>query len=647
MSPITGIPVVASVYTGALALSHWTGILPTPLVVTIYTVIALAAIAGAVLAVPRSQALREITHKHTAILVWIIVGILAYTAWMITALIMVDQWFYLLLILAGATPIVSLAAMGVINSLSQPVAPQSPIRLSRALPDLTATRKIASVLAIAGYEHLDVLRVEVIDGGRGYQARLQETLKALDGRSRAFTAKTAVTQLGIAYREVTGLAVHSSWITLTEAPTVGEWDLVIHSRDVLGDVQPYIDSPEALSIRDSFPVGCYDTGGVQQHCLAHHGQIIGSTGAGKSAFTHLAIANATRMTDAVQWVGGLEKLYDLVAPWILPYKNSTYPLPLDWIATGKNDTKEMLRAALRVARARQDTPYDQREDWPWIIIWIDEAWSVLEDMEASQLMSQLRRIGLSAHIVTQLMSQRGVNNDFGADGGGIKANAGWAAVFNTADQQEVGRTLGNWAVQPTLAPGQCVLKPPETSPDSASGLRPIRVYYIQDPDPAKKRLHDGARIDEVSWARRGRVAVLDARSAQWAGGAYRERHTHWTPALEDYLTSRASTTLTLEDGSDSIDAMIDATIQQALDTATPRPQLSSAPTGLLVGVARRERIAQILKTHGPLSPADIAGFLREEGDEVASMVALGNLLRDMTTSGTLVRPARGVYALTA
>lgn len=652
MSPLTAVPVVASLYSAALAVAHWTGVFSTTAVAITYAFISLAVITGAALAIPRSKELKEITGKQFTVFVWTVVGVLVYVAWMVVALIR-DEWFYLLMSLAGLCPVVILAGMAVLGYVARPV---TGALIRSALPS-TLAQKVTETIHRAGYPQLRVMDVELIDENRGYQALLQEMsphMMSMLGitQGQVFSEKAA-TRIGIAHRELTGAPVQNGWVTVREANTVGEWYLTIHSRSVLADIRPYIDDPTEISIRDAFPVGCYDNGDIQYHSLAHHGQLIGKSGAGKSAFAQLAIANATRMRDAVQWIGGLEKLYDLVAPWIGPYEGTSHRLPLDWIATGQRDTKEMLRAALSIARGRQDTPYAQRIDWPWIIIWIDEAWQVLQDMETSSLLAELRRLGLSAHIVVQLMSQRGVNTDFGVAGGDIKTNAGWAAVFATRDGQEIGRTLGDWAVQPDLAPGQCILKSPETSPDTATGLRPIRVYYIQDPDPAKKRLHDGIRIDEVSWSRRDRTAQLDERSAQWAGGVYGSRHTHWSPALEEYLTSRATSTLALEPAESSVDAIVEAAIAKVIaeETATdPDPEPVSSRVAIatgtgMTGLVRRERVLKILGDHGPLSPRDIAHYLREMGDEAPSMQSLGNLLSKLVADGVVIRAGRGVYEL--
>src|SRR5439155_23006709 len=132
------------------------------------------------------------------------------------------------------------------------------------------------------------------------------------------------------------------FIQIEDHPAAGTWFILLVWEDILAKVFPYVDDTTQASIRKAVRVGIGKDGQPYEMVVRAHAQIIGKSTSGKSSLLNVLIAWLTRCIDAVPWACGVQKLYDLVGPWVDPYMDLDEDLPFDWIASGPQDVLEML-----------------------------------------------------------------------------------------------------------------------------------------------------------------------------------------------------------------------------------------------------------------------------------------------------------------
>jgi hypothetical protein len=391
--------------------------------------------------------------------------------------------------------------------------------------------------------------------------------------------------------------------------------------------------------------------------LDQHGADVGQSRSGKSSLINVKFAHTTRCADAVQWVCGVEKLYDLVGPWIEPFLGTDEPLPFDWIAAGPQDTAEMLAAGMRIARWRQQQPTWKRQNWKKIIIQLDEASFALilrqyfavyegQKIDPGKLAEMVVKGAGSGGVHLHLASQRGTHGNWGDQGGDINANLAWQTVFRSKDPAEIGRATGDYKLPMPRHKGEYWLEP-------GTGDLPIKLKapYIQETDPQRDKLHNGATVSDVAWSRRSFHVELDADSQRAAGAVYGRRHRRAGNDLLAYLTAqRHVTPPTVQDAFGEAKDQVEAEVVAMMNAA----DWATSPAGLVTpeaggGVAtmtgrktRTERIVEIVQASTtPMAKKDIMAALREQGDEADQAVtnALGKLVKD----GVLARPERSEY----
>lgn len=334
----------------------------------------------------------------------------------------------------------------------------------------------------------------------------------------------------------------TEWVEISKDREAGVRWVTVVDRDMMAKVRPFQDSPGWTSIREPMMAGYKIDGKKYYLLLNQHGRIIGGTQNGKSSLIHSIIAHVTRCDDAVAWTCGTQKLIDLVGDWIDPYDGTDLRLPIDWIASGPQDTAEMLAAAMRIGRARQSIPPRKRPKWPSIVIILDEARFALTNttaranlngrsMTAAQLAQDIVTGITSAGIFLVIASQRDTNDQAGDEGGTTMAQMGYTAAFRISDKDALGRMMEDWKLPQPRFKGQYWLDP-------GNGDFPVQIKapYMQESDPNKDRLHNGITISGVARARQAFGIRLDEFSIQQAGEAYARRYTRMTPEFEAYLT---------------------------------------------------------------------------------------------------------------
>lgn len=487
--------------------------------------------------------------------------------------------------------------------------------------------------------------------------------------------------------------LHTDWVEITKLPEAGSYLITVVDRDVMAQVRAFRDTPGWGDFRDPMRAG-WRLEGIPHHLrLDQHGQLIGMSTSGKSSLIQCCIAHGTRCRTAVVWVGGVQKLYDLVAGWVEPLVGSGHHCPIDWIASGAEDTLAMMAAAMRVARFRQGIRMAERGNWPAILLILDEVSFLLEQhgtfvrvdgapFYADALAADIVRGATSGDVFAQFATQHDVHACFGDKGGTLQAQMSYTGMFKIRDNDAIGRQLKNWELKMPTHRGEYWLDDGEGFPFR------LKAEYIQTIDPSKPRLHTGATIADITWARAELRTHhrhgLDERSAMVAGEAYQRRRTIVDDGYIAYLTGAPAQIATVTPvmsepgtGSDGQDEgggegpgdreLRDAEADLAerltalrnvgeelpedmagfLENYTARSGATagSAPqVPSMVGrVSRKDRVQEIIREFGPLGRAEIVTKLHEQGDPRATGQIVTNILTELVASGEYRRDDESRY----
>jgi hypothetical protein len=484
------------------------------------------------------------------------------------------------------------------------------------------------------------------DAGRQYRARR-------DPGSQSELTSASMERLAIAISEITGEDIPSDWVRYRKEAAAGVYTITRLDRDIMAEVVPYIDDPTPTSITAPALRGIEVDGREYREAINQHERDIGASRKGKSSLQNVKIAHSTRCTDAVTWIAGVQKLYDLAGPWVEPYLDKGLRPPIDWIAHGQTDTLAMMAAAMNVARWRQRQPMNRRK-WKAIIIFLDEFSFTAQSrqrilfgrdwVDAGWLASAMFRSVASANIHVHVATQRSTLDHFGDHGGDVIANLAVNSAFASKDWAEIGRMTNDYKLPSPKWPGEYYLL------SNAEPLN-LKAPYIQSNDPTEPRLHGGATIAEVSWARRHiprdlGPGLAESEGLAAAGAAYAARHqlvddpfmTYLTnaedlPDDDDYSSGEHAETY------DAVATQLAALAQQA-GLGTP-----SAPAG---GEQRRpDAILTILdrgRTENPdgMTAAQVADVLNA-GDDNATAEAVAATLSRMCNRGQIHRISHGRY----
>jgi len=347
--------------------------------------------------------------------------------------------------------------------------------------------------------------------------------------------------VAIAFGEITDTEIGSSWVQVTKLPTAGAYTITVTSSDTMQRLYPYQIDTRPVSIEDPALVGYGIDGLPHYERVNQHWLHTGGTRFGKTGLVQVLRAHTLRAAgDAVLWVGGTEKLYDSVGPWIDPFIGTGRRPPIDWVAKGPQDTLSMITAAFILGRWRQSVPHHRRGGFKDVVVEIDEASFFLtmerlviehegETLTPSRMTENIIKGVGSAGVWIHLVSQRGTNDQFGEAGGSITANLQVRTAFRTSDDDEIGRAFGDWKLPMPANKGEYYIQ-------GADGdVRRLRAPYIQETDPKRPRLHDGANLNDVAVSLADLWQGLDRESA-WALGEVYANRPQTAEDLFRYLT---------------------------------------------------------------------------------------------------------------
>lgn len=593
----------------------------------------------------------------------------------------------------------------------RPVVPEQQVEPSglEELPPEETDEEYAKVLRLgqAIFRRAQLGAVE-IDGwtalgesGVSFETQIPDMASQSNHKKSQVTALSTTEHgeaLAIAARRQLGRTIESSWVQIYKQRAAGAYTVSVLTRDALADVHPYYDNPNPNGSAPSFKDPC-DIGwrADQQQVfirLDQNGFCTGKSQSGKSSFEHRKIARQTECYDAVQWVGGMSKVYDLVADWIEPYEETGRKIPINWIAYGPRDTAEMLAAGLRIARDRQNQRKSERTGWKAIKINLDEcsdvfasdsgSWAKLDGKRrhASDLCAELSKTGKSGWVYLDRDTQYGVQNEGGTHGGMIQATTDITVAFATNEPHDIGRAVGDYkTAQPPHQGCYWIKRSAVDAPELA------KSEYLQESDPSKPRLHDGPTIREIAWARRDCDNELDERAQQAAGPAYHRRHQYMNAAMMGYLRpgsegedAEAKVAAQQAPQSPSVDepvvelddpngltededdptpegagreearamlAGIPGVAEMLSGTSEPAAEVESEPAAddsvvEMPQQSRAERIVEIAQhAQEPLTRGEFVTALRDGGDEPSEQV-VQNALGKLVKCGRLVRD-EGTY----
>ncbi len=626
--------------------------------------------------VHRAVMFAQLSEPHRVTIVrWIAAGTVAHAVWITAFTIRPELWLVwlaALVLLAALTYWIARAHEYLLTQL-RPPAPSKDLMpaAARQQPKDRIEGVFAAAMERAGFGWVNVLNYAPIGEPRPFGVRFRVRTPSRMALTRAGEkakeggrlTPSAAEPIAIALGEVLGTELESDWVRIRKETTAGTYSIAVVTEDVMSRVYPYEDTPQWTVVTNPALIGYELDGRPYGLRIDQHGQAIGKSTGGKSSLIHVEFAHGTRCEDLVIFVGGVEKLYDLVAGWIEPYMNSDHPLPFEWIASGQQDVLDMLVAAMNIARWRQRQPMSRRGNWPKILVVLDEASFALRNravradyqgmaVTAAQMVAMLTQGAASGDVHVLLASQRSTNDHFGDQGGDTSANIGYSAAFRSNDEAEIGRLTGNYKLPMPRHRGEYWL-------DAGTGDMPVNLKapYIQSIDPTKPRLHDGPTVADIAWSRRHFVRRLDPGSARAAGPAYERRLTRMDPNMLRYLTQAVTlqAPTRIQAGYDRATRELDALLGPSHGTNAAPPELAapSATDTTTPGVTtltsrrtRAERIVAIVRdAGGHITKADIVAALRNGGDDVQDDQVVTNALTKLVTGGELARSSRGLYTM--
>jgi hypothetical protein len=630
---------------------------------------------------------------------WLVAAVAAYACWTLLTLAVPAMWLVwtlLLLALSGGTWVLSRVHEYLLRYAPPPARPaQSALaaaahaHLVQEREDLAGPRdgepylawQLRLAMRRAGLEWLRVSNPRLVGPtGQEFGVRVEawapiEMRRIVNGKVRMQEAprlgEADARRIALALRDIARRDVATDWVQISEdRDRVGVYTIQANTMDVMSRVRPYRETPDEVHSRDGRPVwrrlsdpveALWGMDGMPIGVdVARHAWILGATTGGKSAFIHREWADVSKCEDALIWVCGVRKLYDLVGMWLEPYLGTDFAPPLDWVRADAEGVVEMLIAAMEIARWRQDQPFAARRNFQKIMIYIDEASFALNtkvkvrydgaEVTAGDMYAECTQAVASANIHLVAATQRGVHHAFGDKGGDAAANIGREIVLPSGDDQEAGRVTGDYKLAPLRHRGECYAR---------LGDQPhvrAKIEYVQTADPSKPVLHDGPRVDEIAWNRRYHRKALDAGSAAVAGDAYNSRHTLVTDAyLADLRGARAgkarpvaSAATVAHDSDQAMATAVASIFGQLPSLAAPapvEPEAEPAPVAELAGYrTRADRVEAVVRsiwesTGAPAGPRDILAALHEGGDDAANPQLVANALRQLGTQGRLIRPS--------
>jgi len=538
----------------------------------------------------------------------------------------------------------------------------------------TAAGLMTEVLRQIGKDHYD----QVADGALGYGGWWElQMLTPLQAAERAAKAEHAadpskpfpklkvkdLTPLTSADCEViattiqslTGVEMMTDWVQVTSKRAAGRVVVTVTTEDVMAKAKPYTALDATPRDPDKMTIGLDIRAQDVQVNPRQHWVIVGPTGSGKSGLENVVVAEGQARGEV--WFCGAEKVWATLEDHLDQFVGEDIDLPI-WAVQGMDDTLKMMAAAMSVARYRQGLSAAQKGDLTPLWIVMTESPRVLMDTTrqitwegrkytASELTGHGARSTLSAQVYWVWSAQDYDHEMFGKEAASIKNNVGVTVLCRSSSGDERRRAFGDrfYGLPNLYNPGEAYVQ------DHRDPVH-AKLFYPQESDPAKPRLHDGPTVREIARVRAGQRRPLDTGSARAAGAFYADRPQRMTAAHRDYLRGVGQPAPVVRDEAAEVAAEADAFLAQvmpqpkALPAAPPVTELPAPVVEAVVpDLTWGDRIVQLVTdAGGRMRRKDIRAGLTASGAEPTEGV-LNNVLADLKLSGRLANPTIGVYEL--
>ncbi|WP_461033427.1 hypothetical protein [Streptomyces mayteni] len=386
--------------------------------------------------------------------------------------------------------------------------------------------RIARVCHIEGVE---VIGIEHWSTGMGYTLEIKlpaggVTRKAIADRTGALAADLDLPNgCGVAVSE--GMSRRLVLIKVTTKSLAGQ-ELPF----------PIEEMAEVTTVNNPLPLALLSDGGRAELDLRQASTIVaGTTGSGKTNWLHTLIARLNQCNDVLVWVIDLNG-GSLALPWLHAWREAQtgaegsrwsgadIPAPgVDWVASTPKEAARMLRAAVRIAKARKvayqehmraedDDKLPVGPTLPEIVILVDEGAEVSATREARQVVagvSEVIRIA-RAMAIRAVMSALRVTQDVLPDPM-VRKMASNRVCTGATEDSELGHFFG-WRALSV-----------EESFDGPGSL--LVGTDGKGPEKGRQERITPSGIEAVCAATATRRPTLDAPSLDAAGSDYRDR---WT-----------------------------------------------------------------------------------------------------------------------
>ncbi|OPF77875.1 hypothetical protein VT50_0220880 [Streptomyces antioxidans] len=406
-----------------------------------------------------------------------------------------------------------------------------------------------------------VVAVEFWETGAGYSVEAElpgggVTWDRISSRSRALAADA---------RLPLGCTVH-----VEEGAAQGLVVFDVMTKNIMREERPYPDDYSPLSILTGIP-WCLRPNGedirvfLREACAL----LLGPPGSGKSTFMDVILAGFARCTDVLTWVIDL-KQGAIGIPWVTPWLEAQgliepddpdNPAPagtrsgVDWLAATPKEAIRMLKAALRINKARQlryqklmrqqdTTLLPISPELPQIEIVIDEGAEALahannrrepEKRQLAELIKEVMRTTRAMGIRKVLTAVDGNLNTIGDTV--VKRFSPLSLALTSGENS--GHNVGKLFPKVRIDSTQLNEKGAGIIGDSgANGFAPTEFKGWKSLPSMVRR---------VVLATNDRRPTLDSVSVEAAGADYRER---WSPARAGWLATAAEAVRNGEPGDD-------------------------------------------------------------------------------------------------
>jgi hypothetical protein len=478
--------------------------------------------------------------------------------------------------------------------------------------------------------------------------------------------------IGNVIMSLTGVEMGADFVEVAKHRVAGRVIITAATSDIGQNALPYTALDATARDPRRMVIGLAKRGTEVTVNPCQHWKLIGATGSGKSGAENVWMAEDLVRGHRVILCGAA-KVWDLGEEWVENLGDCDMPIK---IVQGLGDTLRVLVAVCRFASWKQTLPAAQRAGIAPVRVAITESSRVMvdrsmtihwegRDWTAGELIGHIGRSYQGADVWLLLSAQDFDHDYWGTEAASIKNNTGGTLLVRSRNADERRRALGDsyYGLPDLQHPGETYAK------DNGAPVY-VKLFYPQESDPSKPRLHDGPTVSQIAYIRARQAAHFTSEELRVMGEWFATLPTRMTPDFRDYLRGLRSLSPITEDASAraphqrtndllaEVDAMLAAAGALPVG-ALPAPATGPEPevVGVPQHVPLRDRIVQLVEQAGQLGRKELVAALLAEGYETSqqsvdnALSALakpngGRLKRHNDTAGVYL-PAHASPSLTS